>query len=200
MHTTGRMPKTLLTRAAFVALTATLLWLLAASPATSVTADAAAERRGCAHAGASANEATRAQLERAMHCLINRVRAKRDRRKLKSNPALRGVARRHTRVMIETECLGHECPGERPLRERIEQSGYLTPGDRYGFGENTGYGETPADVFEAWMGTGFHRSNMLGRRYRHVGIGARRGTPDRPCPYTDGCITYTAIFAWRKRD
>lgn len=184
------------TLAAFAAALVTLaLFLLVGSPRG---ADAGA--RACANADATLAEAGVRKMRRAVGCLINSERTDRGRKALRVNPALDGVARRHTRVMLKRNCFRHQCPGERDLRTRIEKSGYVKSG-RYGYGEVLGCSTTPAGMVATWMGKRFHRKNILDRKFRHFGIGAKRGAPKR----VGGCtprrrhVTYTVVFGWRQR-
>jgi uncharacterized protein YkwD len=117
---------------------------------------------------------------------------------VRSNRALKGLARNHNKVMLRQDCFRHQCRGEAPLAKRLERSAYLGPGDRYGFGQNLGFGPTPQAMIDRWMKNTPHRRNILGKRFRHIGVGVGRGTPiagkaDRPN------ATYTVLFAWRKR-
>lgn len=183
--------------AALALLAIALLGLLAMRDGS--RADAAAARAACANADAGANEATRKELRAAITCLIQRERARRDRPRLRKQRPLQRVAQRHTKVMLETGCFEHRCPGEAPLQKRIERSGYLEPGDRYGYAEVTGCSTRPKAMMEKWLGQRFHRRNLLKRSFRHVGVGVGKGAPedsncDSPVPYA----TYTVILAWRR--
>jgi uncharacterized protein YkwD len=167
--------------------------------------DARAEGTDCGpHVDSTPGEATIRELRRALGCLINAERAERDRNKLRPNADLARVAKRHTKVMLAEQCFKHECPGERPLKKRIETSGYLEPGERYGYGENLGCSTTPANMVEAWMTSAsqFHKKNILDRKFRHIGIGAKQGTPyprgSDQCRPGRHYVTYTVIFGWRK--
>ena len=155
------------------------------------------------YADATVGEATPRQLRKALGCLINAEREARDRRRLRGNRHLGRLARRHTKVMLEQDCFEHQCAGERTLRRRIESSGYLEPGMRYGYGENLGCSRTPAGMIGAWMKNTYHRRNILGRRFRHFGIGGKRGAPypkgEGECSPERRYMTYTVIFGWRKR-
>jgi uncharacterized protein YkwD len=184
--------------AAFAALACALL--LAAS-----TPDARAEGTDCGpHVDSTPGEATTRELRHALTCLINQERAERNRKRLRPNADLAAVAKKHTKVMLAQECFKHECPGERPLKKRIETSGYLKPGERYGYGENLGCATTPANMIEAWMTSAsqFHKKNILDRKFRHLGIGAKQGTPyprgSDQCRPGRNYVTYTVIFGWRK--
>jgi uncharacterized protein YkwD len=185
--------------AAALAAFAFLLLFSASAP------DARGEGTDCGpHVGSTPDEATIKELRRALACLINAERAERNRKHLRSNADLAGVAKRHTKVMLAEECFKHECPGERPLKARIEASGYLKAGDRYGYGENLGCSTTPAAMFHTWMTSSdrFHKKNILDRKFRHIGIGAKQGTPyprgSVHCRPGRDHVTYTVIFGWRK--
>lgn len=188
---------------AVVAAAAALAALCFAIPASSQSPDASVRGTDCGpHVDSTPSEATPRQLRRALGCLINVERAERDRKRLRTNRALTGLAKRHARVMVTEDCFRHQCAGERPLRERIEASGYLAAGGRYGYGENLGCSETPAGMVAVWMDSAFNRRNVLNRRFRHFGIGARQGSPfprgSTQCSPGKGYMTYAVIFGWRK--
>lgn len=167
--------------------------LLALSPAP-----AAALETDCPKAKATPAQATPAQLKRAMRCLLREVRTKRNSGKVKAHPDLTRIARRHTKVMLRKNCLRHRCRGEAPLDQRLEASGYLRPGQRYGYAEAIGFSTTPLAMMGTWLNPrNGVRKNILGRRFTHVGIGvgkgaARRGKPD------SRYATYTVLLAWRR--
>ncbi len=152
----------------------------------------------CANATATPGEVGSGKLRRAITCLIAEERAAAGRRALRTNLSLKRAAQRHTNVMLDQDCFKHQCRGEAPAAKRVERSGYLRPGDRYGFGQNLGYAPTPKSMVDSWMKSSFHRRNILKRRFRHIGVGAGRGVPvkrkaDRKF------VTYTVLFAWRRR-
>lgn len=156
----------------------------------------------CDHADSLVDEATAKQLRKALACLIHKKRAQRDRRRLRANDDLNTLVRKHNRLMIEEDCFRHTCPGERSLRRRLERSGYLDAGDRYGYGQNIGCAITPQAQLNEWLAHDFHRRNILGKRFRHFGIAANKGAPrppSRPCDPEGERATYTVLFAWRKR-
>jgi uncharacterized protein YkwD len=185
---------------------AALAALACALPVSAAAPDARVEGTDCGpHVDSHPGEATSKEFRRALGCLINAERAERDRKHLRPNSALSRVGIKHTKVMLAEECFKHECPGERPLYKRIEASGYLDAGDRYGYGENLGCSTTPAIMIQRWMTSAsrFHKRNILDRKFRHIGIGAKRGTPtprgSEECRPGRDYITYTVIFGWRKR-
>lgn len=172
------------------------LMLLALGASQTPSADGAAKR--CAHAASGPAGATQKQIRRAVFCLIARKRAKFDRKAVRENGQLRRAAQKHTRTMLATNCLGHHCPGEPNVQRRLRQSGYLDNASTYGYGENTGCGLTPKAMVSEWMRSSFHRGNILRRTFRHLGVGAVKGAP-RENSACNGGITFTALFAWRRR-
>ena len=138
---------------------------------------AAASKAKCAKANASPGEATTEQLGDAVLCLIGKERKNADVRRVEQNGALTNVASKHTKVMIEENCLDHRCEGEKSLNDRIVNSGYPKPGERYSFGEITGCSLTPEAMVDAWMASRVHRKRILGNKYRDAGIGAEKGSP-----------------------
>ena len=198
-HTAGK-GKRIGVGAAVVAALATLGFALLISPPG---LDARALGPGCGpHAAHTPTEASSKQLRKALGCLINRQRAQRDRKLVRANADLSRIARRHTKAMIKDECFKHQCPGERSLRKRIESSGYLKGGGRYGYGEILGCSDTPSAMIEEWMNTPFSKKNIVDGRFRQVGVGGKQGSPFPPggeqCRPGSGHMTYAVIFGWRK--
>jgi len=185
------------------ALVAALAAVCFAALAGSDPKGAEAGGRACAHANATPQDVGVRKLRRAVGCLINSERVSRDRRRVRLNDDLARVATRHTKVMVRTDCLKHQCPGERPLKTRIERSGYLKPGNRYGYGEILGCSQTPASIVQGWMARRYDRRNILDRRFRHFGIGAKQGSPfprsSKSCSPGRKHVTYTVLFGWRRR-
>ena len=72
--------------------------------------------------------------------------------------------------MVGQNCLSHQCAGEPNLEQRIDRSGYLK-------GASTGASpRTPAarvslgSMIANWMASKFHRLNILGKKYKDIGI------------------------------
>lgn len=103
----------------------------------------------------------KAELEFARQINLARVQAARS--GLRLDPELSFVARKHTRKMIADRSLFHS-PGKR-LRERVTRWASLA--------ENVGVGGGPSDVHAAFMASEPHRRNILGPRYRHIGVGSK---------------------------
>lgn len=182
-----------------VLLAALIVAALAAFALNGGSVEPAAAGQGCPKANASPGEASSDQLGEAVVCLIGKERRKAGVKQLETVGSLTRVAEKHTDVMIEEDCLDHRCDGEKPLQDRIVNSGYPIPGGRYGFGEVTGCSLTPQAMVDAWVDSRVHRKRLLGKPYRDVGIGAAKGKPDRSgCNDGRSRGVYTVIFGWRK--
>lgn len=173
----------------------TLLGALALPSAASAAPAQAVAPTSCKHADALPADVTKKQLERAIRCLVGEARKRKKVGKVRTHKALSKLARKHTRTMIAKKCLRHRCPGENALTDRLERSGYLRPGQRYGYGEAIGYATTPLAMIETWL-SGPLRKSILGKRYKHMGIGVAKGAP-RKGASKRRYATYTLIFAWR---
>jgi hypothetical protein len=103
--------------------------------------------------------------ERKFARLANAERAKKDRGKLKLDPELGKVARKHTGEMIDKDLLYHTAQND--LLTRIVGWDIL--------GENVGVGGTVASLHEAFMDSTPHRRNILYRDYERFGIGVAKG-------------------------
>lgn len=130
-------------------------------------------------------------------CLINKQRSRRGLPRLKEQRHQRKAAKKHTRQMLRKDCFAHRCPGEGDLVDRISATSYLPCGCFWGVAENIAYGyrarSRPKAIVGAWMDSPPHRQNILNRRYEHVGIGIRRGTPSGG----GKGATYTTTFGYR---
>jgi uncharacterized protein YkwD len=67
-------------------------------------------------------------------------------------------------------------------------------------GENLAWGTaelaTPAAIVGAWMRSPGHRSNILRRTFRDIGLGVVQGAPERG-DVGGVAITYVHAFGWR---
>lgn len=194
----GTRPHKKIALGASIGLLFVLAWLGLLATGSPDRAGAAA--RACANADSPPASTTGREMRRAVKCLIDRKRAKRERRAVRSNRPLKSIAQKHTARMVRTNCFEHQCNGEAPLSDRIERSDYVGPGDRYGYGEVIGCAPSPRSMVEQWMDKPIARGTILERRFRHVGIGVVKGAPG----VADGCetqqlyATYTVLFAWRR--
>jgi uncharacterized protein YkwD len=144
-----------------------------------------AHARGCAAAHATIAHASRAQLQRAVVCLINHQRHARGLPRLRENQRLNRSAQGWTDVMVTHRDFSHGAD----FAARISAVGF----DWSNVGENiaTGY-STPARVVTAWMASKGHCQNILNPQYRDVGT----GVSDRSIAgYSSLAGTWTQDFA-----
>ena len=150
----------------------------------------------CPHAGAKAHEIPLPKLRKAITCLVNRERSRRDRSRLGPNAKLTGAAQDHTDVMLAKECFRHKCPDEPGLGHRIKRSGYTKGQRSWRFAEDLGYAETPRRMVEVWLESSFNRRNMLDAGFRDLGVGVGWGAPKSGDD--SDFATYTIVFALRR--
>jgi uncharacterized protein YkwD len=120
--------------------------------------------------------------------LHNQARKNRGIRRLCVHPKLTKAARAHSADMIRKDYFGHGNVGRRLKRFdynwRVCAENIAGGSGRYG---------RPANVFKRWMKSSGHRSNILNRRFREVGIGTATGTYEGNKGYT----MYTVDFGRR---
>jgi uncharacterized protein YkwD len=119
--------------------------------------------------------------ESAMLKLINHARTSRGLHALSSYDALHKAALSHSADMIKRDYFGHSSLGGAGVSARARQAGYSTSGwSQWAVGEVIAWGcgsrGAPQAVFKAWMHSSSHRSIILGKRWRDVGLGCARGT------------------------
>ncbi|MFN2389631.1 MAG: CAP domain-containing protein [Actinomycetota bacterium] len=102
--------------------------------------------------------------ERALARLANGARGKRGVSRLRLDPELSRVARKHTKEMVAAGVLKHSSYDQ--LSRRVTNWRAL--------GENVGMGLRARRVHRAFMGSTAHRANILDRRFVHVGVGTLR--------------------------
>ena len=96
-------------------------------------------------------------------------------RELSGAPALRAdeslleAARRHARLMVSSQQMEHQYPGEPELMQRIAQAGPLKMDSA---GENIAYATCPTSANDAFMRSAPHRKNLLDREFNVAGIAA----------------------------
>lgn len=121
--------------------------------------------------------------------LHNRTRKGRGIRPLCVHPALTKAARSHSAAMIRKDRLWHGNVGR-----RLKKFGYHWRT----YGENIAWGSgsrgSPKSIFRSWMKTRGHRSNILNRRFREIGVGVETGT----FKGTRGATVYTVDFGTRR--
>ena len=133
--------------------------------------------------------------EKKAFALHNAERRDRNLRPLCVSPKLQKVARAHSKDMIRRDYFSHTTKGtKRDGCDRVENSGYRFRA----CGENIAWGSgakgSPESIMRSWMKSSGHRSNILSRKYREVGIGTYTGTFNGYRNVT----MYTADFATRR--
>lgn len=155
-----------------------------------------ADARGCSNQKASPGSISANRAERAVLCLLNKRRSKRDIPKLDRHRQLNKPSAKHSRLMVREKCFSHVCPGEDELGERLGR--YLADGGG-GYGENIAWGSggfgSPRSIVKSWMKSPGHRRNILDRDFEHIGIGIIWGSPDPDVKGDAG--TYTTDFGYR---
>jgi uncharacterized protein YkwD len=121
--------------------------------------------------------------------LHNRARANRGIRRLCVNRKLTEAARDHSARMIREDFFGHGNVGR---RLKHYDYNWRTYGENIGGG--SGRRGRPGNVFKRWMHSSNHRSNILEKGFREIGIGAYTGTFKGRRGYT----MYTVDFGRRR--
>jgi uncharacterized protein YkwD len=118
--------------------------------------------------------------EAALLQLIDHARTQRGLAPLHVHAALSRAALAHSRDMMRRQYFSHSSPGGANCAGRARRAGYAKSGCRPWVGEVLGWGTsfvgTPQAVFSNWMRSAYHRSVILGRRWRDVGVGSVSGT------------------------
>lgn len=118
--------------------------------------------------------------ENSLLKLINHARTKRGLASLHLNKALDRAALSHSREMLSHNRFSHLSIGGGSYSGRLRRAGYSRRGcTSWLVSEAIGWGAgtrgTPRAIFLAWMRSSCHRSLLLGKRWRDVGIGAASG-------------------------
>lgn len=111
------------------------------------------------------------EAEQEMLQLLNSERVQAGLVPLRMDPALREVARAHSRDMFERGYFSHETPEGTTPAERLDEAGI----DYSGMGENLALAPDVELAHNGLMRSPSHRENILFPDYRNVGIGAING-------------------------
>ena len=183
-------------RCALVALVAP-----AASQARPATPPKAKASQGCANTDLKPTRANLELVRDAVLCLHNRERASHGLPRLKENPKLRRAAERHSSNMVDSRFFDHTSPGGSTMVDRIRRTGYTSRASSWALGENIAWGSgrlaTAQQIHRSWMRSSGHRSNILMRSFREIGIGIETGLPVRLSAAQSGA-TYTTDFGFRR--
>ena len=157
--------------------------------------DGVAGAAGCADGDLMPDAANLGRIEASTLCLVNDERTSRGLRPLTANGRLAKAAIGHSRDMVSNQYFAHESRAGRDVVDRLRSSGYIPRFGRWTVGENLAWGTgalaTPVAIVNAWMNSPGHRSNILNRAYREIGLGVVIGNPARPSGLGG---TYTTTF------
>ena len=162
-------------------------------------APAAEAAPACASASAAPGAVARKALVRATLCVLNAERRSRHLRPLRLNRRLSRAARRHARDMVRRRYFSHDSLSGADFVARIRRTGYLRSARRWFVGENLAWGSgdrsTPRSIMRAWMASHGHKANILGGRFREIGIGLAYGSPSGA---SSPAATYATEFGLRR--
>lgn len=146
--------------------------ILAAALITTLLAPAAVSS-----AGSGDNQCWKVKRkERAFARKINNARSNRGISKMKLDPELSKVARKHSTTMKKAGSIFHQTSTQ--LSTRVVGWSML--------GENVGVGSTPKTLHKAFMASAPHKANILRKEFKNMGVGTRLGT--------DGRLYVTVVF------
>ena len=119
--------------------------------------------------------------EKTMLRLINRARTSRGLHAVSMHAALRRAARSHSTDMVRRDYFAHSSLSGLGIGTRARRAGYNLGGwSQWSVGEVIAWGSgtlgTPRAIFKAWMHSPGHRTIILSKRWRDVGVGCSRGT------------------------
>ena len=137
-----------------------------------------------APARADAPDACSGDGEAAVVCLVNEARASLGLRELRRHRLLATAAGRYARRMAGVAFFSHHDPDGAGPAERMLACGYGSRRARRpwtaseALGQGSGALATPQALVFSWLASRPHRRILLGRGYRHVGVGIadRAGT------------------------
>ena len=169
----------------FATIVAVVIASLSVVSVATARSRARARTRGCTDASTTIAHASRAQLQRAVVCLINQQRHRRSLPGLRENARLNRSAQGWTNIMVTHRDFSHGAD----FSSRISAVGF----DWSNAGENiaTGYA-TPVAVVKAWMASKGHCQNILNPQYREVGTGVSN---ESIAGYSTLAGTWTQDFA-----
>jgi uncharacterized protein YkwD len=152
----------------------------------------------CTGGQVSAASQTVDQARAAVICLINKKRVRNHVKPVHEHPLLDSAAQTHTDAMTSEDFFSHD--GDGTPASRAANAGYTAGARAWGVGEDLFWGvakrSTPSATVNAWMGSPEHRSVLLSKTFRQVGVGVEQGSPAGADDGDTG--TYTAVFGYRK--
>jgi uncharacterized protein YkwD len=117
----------------------------------------------------------------ALLCEIDRVRDRRDVRRLRPGAQLDLAAGRHATDMFERKYFSHTSPGGSDLGDGARRAGYAQRTCSWRVGEILAWGvaqrSTAAATVAAWLDSPSHRRILVSPRSAQLGVGTVAGTP-----------------------
>ena len=136
--------------------------------------------QACAFTDLVIRRSTIKRVRKGIVCLVNQQRAAAGVAKVRTNLRLQKAATAHVKDMRARLYFAHEGPGGPDLVSRLRKAKFwpATAGENLAAG--TGSLATARGIVDAWMHSAGHRTNMLDKRFRWVGIGIGHTFPDPP--------------------
>ena len=153
------------------------------------------KKRACAAVFAIPKQTTLPRAYNAILCLVNQERARRGLRALRRSDELTRAAVNHSADMVSRQYFGHASLEGETARERALRTGYFR-GSAAGLVEEAlavGWAQlsTPRALVSNLMRSPSHRSILLNRRLRDVGVGLVLGAPQRLAGFSGATLTLT---------
>lgn len=162
-----------------------VLAAIAATWASPASAGLIAPQTTCKNVSGFGNKA---KARKSMLCFTNYARKKKGLVRYRFDSRLNRASGRKAGDILRCDEFSHEACG-RPFQYWIERSGY----EGCAIGENIAWGSgslgTSRQIFKAWMNSPGHRSAILSRDYRQIGIGLKTGTLSGSPGPASGCRT-----------
>jgi uncharacterized protein YkwD len=158
-----------------------------------------ASASACKGAGLGPSQLSPAQAQTTIICLMNQRRRHFHAPKLHGNGRLSQAAVEHSSSMDQLNYFSHDSSSDGDPVSRITNTGYMSGVSSWGVGENLVWGSgslaTPRQAVASWMNSPEHRTIMLSRSFREVGIGFVAGSPTGGDESSSAI--YTADFGYR---
>ena len=146
------------------------------------TATASAKGRTGSCAGAyvvATDAASLAKAGAAVRCLVNNERAARGLGALHDSSPLASAATGHSEDMVANQLFSHTGSDGSSVFERVTRAGYRWRAAAEALTYGVSKRSMPARLVASLMRSAEHRSILLDRTYRDLGVGLTLGTPTR---------------------
>ena len=130
-----------------------------------------------------------AELEAALHRVVNSVRAEQHLIPLDRRADLDAVALAHSRDMVTRHYLAHESPEGHNAVHRLESArvgGFTLAAENIGITDRP---DPNHEILRAWIASEVHRTNLFAPPFNATGIGIARA-PNGSLVYTQVFVTY----------